>query len=176
MKKSLLGIALAASFAAEPAAAAPVTFTVGTLGGSLSTAITPINGGSFDLNLGAVGTSATIDLFNIRATETIGFDDVFPGLLTIDFDGLFDTTVLGAFGGEPFSSRGYTLFLDRTDVAFGNGGLMSINVLNTDFGRSSASTVRATFTVTRAAVPEPAALGLLGLGILGIAAGRRRAA
>lgn len=189
--------ALAAAFAAGSAAAAvAATFNGGfTIGGSAFSApglvvnAGPASGSaSFNLD---VGQSVTFDLFDIWTNDTfVSGSDTTPQSIAVDFS----FAQIGASGTVNGTTTGTNAFLFQygsvnwqapLQLAFGNGGLLSISLSNEIFnfglfglnaGAANGATVQATATYVSAPAPVPlpaAGLGLLA-GLGGLALVRRR--
>lgn len=138
------------------------SFTYDITSGSLTS---PISGGHIH-GPGAVGANAPI-LFDLDLLDDGGFSEV-PGAFpqfptytaTLDLDSAAGTTFLGVVG---------------IDLATFEGHLLSENLyLNIHTEQFPQGEVRGQFLL--ADVPEPAALTVFGLGLIGLGAWRRRRA
>lgn len=145
----------------------------------------------FDLD---VGQSKTVKLFDIWTDEnSIQSDDRDPKSLDVAFN-LLNPAGNGTLAGTSVAN-GYVLQYGSVDwnnplkLSFGKGGILSVvlndatfngGIFGLDEGWKNGATIKATFTYDQSpsAVPLPAGLGLIaaGMGALGVAARRRKAA
>jgi hypothetical protein len=141
----------------------------------------------FDLN--TVGESFTTALFRIGTSEVaLNVDDLLPKAIDVAFNfGLpepgYAGSAVGLTGAAWFlQSFGYVVWDDQLKLAFGNTGLLGVNLSDAVFGLPGKADVSATFTLLRAdsgtpaPVPEPSSLALLGMGVAALAAARKRRA
>lgn len=148
-----------------------------------------------NFTLGAVGDSRTFDVGTIQFRE----DNAHSGILSSETDGLdigvtltftdpFGTLVpflvIGSAttGSVSDSATDYVIDWNPVQFAFGSGGLVEVALDDMTFTGLQTLTERATVTLLRTsespppgtAIPEPASLALLGLGIGCAAITRRR--
>jgi hypothetical protein len=139
----------------------------------------------FTLNI--VGESKTFKLFEIGTNETaLNLDDLIPYEINVDFNFSTPTGFEGEANGITgagwfLGSFGYVAWDNPFNLEFGNYGLLGITLENDTFGLPGSTKIDATFTLLRddggvppTTVPEPTSALLLGIGVLGMSAVRRR--
>ena len=146
-----------------------------------------------NFTLGAAGDSRTFDFGTIQfrepnahsgilISETDGLD-IAARLTFIDpFSSLIQLLVTGSAitGSVSDSAIDYVIDWNPVQVAFGSGGLIEISLSDMSFTGLETLTQTATVTLLRTsesaptAIPEPATLALLGLGIGCVALTRRK--
>lgn len=140
---------------------------------------------SFDLNY--VGQTASATLFRIGTKEAaLNLDDLIPYDITVGFK--FGTPWPG-FGGTAegitgagwlLKSFGYVAWENPLVLNFGSTGQLGITLENAAFALPGSAAISATFKLLRAdnsqptAVPEPVSAFVLGVGVMCLAASRRR--
>jgi CHRD domain/PEP-CTERM motif len=163
---SIAAVVLTVAMLAVPAKADPITFTAKLTGaqenpGTNSTATgvgtIVLNGNQATITLTFSGITSGAGAAHIHQPTGFGLN----GPVIIPFDGLF---TVGATSGSITT----TVTLTASQIAALNAGLLYFNVHSTTF---PGGEIRGNIS---AAVPEPAALLLLGTGLLSIAGAAKR--
>jgi hypothetical protein len=156
------------------------------------------SGNSIHFDLTNPGDSVTFRLFDIWTPETAvnWGDDIFPKPITVNFDFVLPPPAFGGSAdGSTVSGLFGTGFVDWNNPAFihfgeQGDGVLQVSLEDESFnggffglgltgGEGNGANVKVTFKLKHEAtteVPEPGTLAVLGLGLVGLAAVRRRKA
>jgi hypothetical protein len=130
-----------------------------------------------------VGQSVTFNLFRIGTTEVaVNGDDEAKKPIVVNFawaapPSVIPDNVNGETSGWSwwFIDGGVVDWSDSPAVFnFGNGGQFRLSLYDANFGVPGYATIEAKLKYVSASVPEPMSFLLLGLGLLGIGAVRRK--
>jgi hypothetical protein len=196
--KKLLALAATTAALALASAASATTFvgdyaaTVNSSDPGLVVHVTDLPG-AINLNLATVGSTQSVNLFNLWTDEgsvNLGEDTVAKPISV-----LFNFTAPSAFGGSVTGTtvgiwglfeKGHVSWSAPVDLSFGSGGVLRVSLNDADFnkgccfaldaGSKDGATITGSFKLISNAVPEPAtwAMMITGFGLVGATLRRRR--
>jgi hypothetical protein len=142
---------------------------------STTQSVTASESSLFDLNLLGFGTPVALFTPNPNLTTgsqslTAGQTKTFPETSGTSIGSVFDTAVLGPYEGNGVTTYALPITTVTAQSIIGGGG----NVDVTFATQGTINAVDAIYTYTPSSVPEPATMGLIGTGLLGISLLRRR--